>query len=225
MRACAWCAATTILTRQPCPWTRFSLAKIIVLVGSAIPPAPAVPASTGISLRLKRVQEHRSRVNIIFYQCRHAVPHVQSRHAAQPIAAGRDRDSPSTCSASRVGLPTAAPPLPTAAPPLPTVAPPLPAYEPPLSTSEPPESEPGSDEPRVPSGIPDRATPSFSGAGCIAFEPSVSGAELGRLLLLSPRGDDTGTRGDQGGDRECWAVDLGSTFCGKNSVSVGSQSV
>ena len=43
-------------------WTRFSLAEIVVLVGGAIPPAPAVPASTNISVRLKRVQEDSSRV-------------------------------------------------------------------------------------------------------------------------------------------------------------------
>ena len=44
-----------------CPRTRFSLAEILVLAGCAILLAPAVPASTRISARLKRVQEHRSR--------------------------------------------------------------------------------------------------------------------------------------------------------------------
>ena len=50
--------------RELCPWTRFSLVEILVLVGGAIPPAPAVPASTRISARLKRVQEHSSRVSM-----------------------------------------------------------------------------------------------------------------------------------------------------------------
>ena len=43
----------------------FKIAEILVLVGDAIPPAPAVPASTGISARLKRVLAHRSPVNIV----------------------------------------------------------------------------------------------------------------------------------------------------------------
>ena len=34
------------------------------MVGDAIPPAPAVPASTRISARLKCVQEHSSPVNV-----------------------------------------------------------------------------------------------------------------------------------------------------------------
>ena len=42
------------------PCTLFSLAEIPVLVGGAILPAPAVPASTSISSRLQRVQEHGS---------------------------------------------------------------------------------------------------------------------------------------------------------------------
>ena len=41
-----------------CPWTHLILAGILVLVGGAILPAPAVPASTRISARLKHVQEH-----------------------------------------------------------------------------------------------------------------------------------------------------------------------
>ena len=36
--------------------TRFSLAETLLLVGDTIPPAAAVPASTRISARLKRVQ-------------------------------------------------------------------------------------------------------------------------------------------------------------------------
>ena len=43
--------------------TRYSLADILVLAGGVIPPAPAVPASTRTSARLKRVQEHSSPVN------------------------------------------------------------------------------------------------------------------------------------------------------------------
>ena len=43
----------------------FSPAEILVLVGGAILPAPAVPASTGMSSRLERVQEHSSRVIIV----------------------------------------------------------------------------------------------------------------------------------------------------------------
>ena len=41
------------------------LPEILVLVGGAMPPAPAVPASTRISARLRRVQEHSSPVNIV----------------------------------------------------------------------------------------------------------------------------------------------------------------
>ena len=40
------------------------LAEILVLVGGAIPPAPAMPDSTRISARLKRIQGHSSPVNI-----------------------------------------------------------------------------------------------------------------------------------------------------------------
>ena len=43
----------TIFTRELCSWTHFSLAEILVLVGGAIPPAPAVPASTRISAKLR----------------------------------------------------------------------------------------------------------------------------------------------------------------------------
>ena len=44
--------------------TRFSLADILVLDGGTILPAPALPASTRISARLKRVQGHGSPVNL-----------------------------------------------------------------------------------------------------------------------------------------------------------------
>ena len=53
-----------MLTGELRSLTRFSLSEIPVLVGGAIPPAPAVPASTRISVRLKCVQEHRSPVNV-----------------------------------------------------------------------------------------------------------------------------------------------------------------
>ena len=43
--------------------TRFSLAEILVMVGCSIPSAPAVPASTRISARLKQVQRHGLPVN------------------------------------------------------------------------------------------------------------------------------------------------------------------
>ena len=46
-----------MFTRELCPWTHFSLAEILVLVGGAILPAPVLPASTRISARLKCVQE------------------------------------------------------------------------------------------------------------------------------------------------------------------------
>ena len=48
-----------------CPWTRVSLAEILVLAGGGILPAPAVPASTRIFARLKYVQEHSSAVSIL----------------------------------------------------------------------------------------------------------------------------------------------------------------
>ena len=44
--------------------TRFILAEILILVGDVIPLAPAVPASTRISDRMKCDQEHVSRVNV-----------------------------------------------------------------------------------------------------------------------------------------------------------------
>ena len=50
-------------TRETCPCTHFIVAEILILVGCAIPPAPAVLASTRVSGRLKRVQGHSSPVN------------------------------------------------------------------------------------------------------------------------------------------------------------------
>ena len=41
---------------RPPPWTHFIRAEILVLAGGAFLPAPAVPASTSISARLKIVQ-------------------------------------------------------------------------------------------------------------------------------------------------------------------------
>ena len=55
-------------TRFFCPWTRFFLVGIPVLVGGAIPPAPAVPISTHISARLKCVQRHVAAANMIASQ-------------------------------------------------------------------------------------------------------------------------------------------------------------
>ena len=48
---------TYMFTCETCARTHFIQAEILVLVGGAIPPAPAAPASTMISARLKRVQE------------------------------------------------------------------------------------------------------------------------------------------------------------------------
>ena len=53
-----------ILTGELCSRTCLSLAEILVLVGGAILPAPAVPASTLITAGLKRVQEHSAPVNM-----------------------------------------------------------------------------------------------------------------------------------------------------------------
>ena len=53
----------SILTGELCPWTHFSLAEFLVLVGGAIPPAPVVPTSTRISARMKYVQGHNSAVS------------------------------------------------------------------------------------------------------------------------------------------------------------------
>ena len=50
-----------LFTGEPCPWTHFIVAEILVLVGGAILPAAAVPASTRMSARLKRIQEQSSR--------------------------------------------------------------------------------------------------------------------------------------------------------------------
>ena len=55
-----------VFTRELCPWTRFSQAEFLVLAGVAISPAPALPASTGISARLKRAQEHISTLNVLY---------------------------------------------------------------------------------------------------------------------------------------------------------------
>ena len=45
--------------------TRLRLAEILVLVGGAIAPAPAVPATTRTSAWLKSVQEHSSPVSVV----------------------------------------------------------------------------------------------------------------------------------------------------------------
>ena len=49
------------------------LPEMLVLVGGAIRPAPAVSASTMISARLKRVQEHSSPVNKVLGSSPHTV--------------------------------------------------------------------------------------------------------------------------------------------------------
>ena len=56
--------STTLFTGERCPWTHFILAEILLLAGGAILPA-AEPASTSISARLKRVQEHNSSANVM----------------------------------------------------------------------------------------------------------------------------------------------------------------
>ena len=53
-----------IFAGELCSCTHFILAEILVLAGGVIPPAPAVPASTRISARLKRVQKHSSPANV-----------------------------------------------------------------------------------------------------------------------------------------------------------------
>ena len=53
---------------------------IVVLLGGAILPAPVLPASTRISGRLKRVQEHSARVNV---QQWGRAPDIYGRIAAQ----------------------------------------------------------------------------------------------------------------------------------------------
>ena len=54
-----------IVTRELCSCTSFSQAEILVMVGGAILPAPAVPVSTIIFARMKRLQEHISPVYIV----------------------------------------------------------------------------------------------------------------------------------------------------------------
>ena len=61
---CQVCVCVCSCVKPEGPSTRFSLAEILVLAGGAIPPAPAVPTSTRISARLKRVQEHSSPVSV-----------------------------------------------------------------------------------------------------------------------------------------------------------------
>ena len=57
---------TLILTGELCSWTRFSLAEILVLSGTAGAGVMAPPISTRISVRLKRVTggKHSSPVNV-----------------------------------------------------------------------------------------------------------------------------------------------------------------
>ena len=50
--------AVRVHARVNCVPEHVSLAEILVLAGGAILPAPAVPASTGMSARLKSVQGH-----------------------------------------------------------------------------------------------------------------------------------------------------------------------
>ena len=47
--------SSALSTAETCPCTYFISAEILVLAGGTIPPAPAVPASTRISVRLKSV--------------------------------------------------------------------------------------------------------------------------------------------------------------------------
>ena len=53
----------TVLTRESGLWT-YPIIEILVLIGGAIPPVPALPASTRISAMLKRVLGHSSPVNV-----------------------------------------------------------------------------------------------------------------------------------------------------------------
>ena len=68
-------------------------AEILVLAGSIILPAPAAPASTGISARLKRVPEHTSRVKMpgllkMKVSCRCAAGVRADRQRAKPPPRG-----------------------------------------------------------------------------------------------------------------------------------------
>ena len=56
--------ARTAFTRELCSWTRFSLAEILVVAGTAGAGGMAPPTSTRISARMKGFQGHSSPVNI-----------------------------------------------------------------------------------------------------------------------------------------------------------------
>ena len=68
--------------------SKFQPAEILVLDGGAIPLAPVMPASTGI--RLKRVQEHNSAVNVRKEQTLIA---GASTHGCLPACGGRMRSA------------------------------------------------------------------------------------------------------------------------------------
>ena len=78
MRSCA-CSRVTCV-----PEHVSALAEILVLVGGAIPPAPAVPASTMISTRLECVQGHSSRVHVWLVGGSHALATVQMSGRPSP---------------------------------------------------------------------------------------------------------------------------------------------
>ena len=61
--------ASSMFAGELCSRTRFSLAEILVLAGSAGAGGMAPPASTRISARLQRFLEHSSPVNIDEAQC------------------------------------------------------------------------------------------------------------------------------------------------------------
>ena len=77
-----WGLCLPMFTGEMCPGTRFILAGILVLVGGAVLPAPAVPASIRISAGLKPVQEHSSAVNVVSLSAQHAVWHPIMIHVA-----------------------------------------------------------------------------------------------------------------------------------------------
>ena len=73
---------------------RYSLTDILVLAGGTILPAPAMPASTRISARLKRAHAHSSRVGMNPYGTRCTVrPGVRGEFDKRLAAAQKEEDA------------------------------------------------------------------------------------------------------------------------------------
>ena len=78
------CDASCVFTGELCSRSCFILAGILVLVGGAIPPTLALPASTRTVARLKRVQGHSSPVSIAIRMGTRPPLKWRPRHSIRP---------------------------------------------------------------------------------------------------------------------------------------------